>query len=467
VGGGGEVPILDYISPTSSKLNPLVDLQLYCYCDASLTYHADMWVMVDDKRYEYVSWSQQLLEISIPKADLAVSGIRQVRVCDANGESPPQSFTVEAADPLALTSYSPNPIAASYAGGVTVTGTGFDPTTEFYLDGGAFDPSWVVINTSIRATLTAPSAWVAGDHVLTAYSDSLGQNSNELPVTVAAAPVAPTLTALTPNSVTAGSSDASIVIDGTNFDASSVVMLNGETPLTPTAIGATQLTFTLPANWMINPATFQMSVITAAGTSNALPLTVAAAVANPTITSISPDTVPVGSLDTQITVTGTNFDATCGVLLTDIAVASVFVNATTMTATIPAANFQYQGSTMPVKVTKPGATTSNAVNLVVGPAAPTGPVITSTIPAACLVGETPSVSVMGTGFMSSSVVYLDGAQQATTFIDSTLIQFFMPAASTAAADVIDVTVSNDSGATHSSPGSFTVTAAAARGKKKR
>jgi len=349
---------------------------------------------------------------------------------------------------------------------VTVTGEGFTAGSVVKGDGVPKATTFVSA-TSLQFDL--PAADLAVSRTINiAVSNDGGPDSDFKVFNVAGvAPVAPTLTALTPNSVTAGSSDASIVIDGTNFDASSVVMLNGETPLTPTAIGATQLTFTLPANWMINPATFQMSVITAAGTSNALPLTVAAAVANPTITSISPDTVPVGSSDTQITVTGTNFDATCGVSLTDIAVASVFVNATTMTATIPAANFQYEGSTMPIKVTKPGATTSNAVNLVVGPAAPTGPVITSTIPAACLVGETPSVSVMGTGFTSSSVVYLDGAQQATTFIDSTLVQFFIPAASTAAADVIDVTVSNDSGATHSPPVSFTVTAAAARGKKKR
>jgi hypothetical protein len=90
-------PILVSLAPSSSPLSPLQDLELICYGPATNVYHADMWVMMDDVRYEYFSWSQAYLTIKIPKADLAVSGVRQVRVVDATGESLPLPFTVEEA----------------------------------------------------------------------------------------------------------------------------------------------------------------------------------------------------------------------------------------------------------------------------------------------------------------------------------------------------------------------------------
>ena len=456
----GTVPILAYISPTSSKLNPLVDMDLFCYCDASLTYHADMWVMVDDKRYEYVSWSQQLLEITIPKADLAVSGVRQVRVVDAAGESLPQPFTVENAPPFALSSYSPNPIPAGLATGVTVMGSSFDATTEFSLDGGPFDPSWVVINSSTRATLTAPSVWEPGDYMLAAYSGTLGQNSNELPVTVAAAagPTLPPLTSLDPATMPAGSMDWSVRVYGTGFIDGDTAYAD-DVALSTMFMNDTTLSAAMLASMMTAPTTMAITVRRGAETSPPLTFTVGPPLPVPAITSTSPASVVAGSPNTPLTVTGTGFDDQCQIRLNGSGKSTTFVSDTQLTGVI-AASLMTTAGAIAVTVNNPNAGLSNEVTIPVTAASVPAPTITALNPTSAVAG-TPSVNltVTGANYDSTCKIAVDYVDLPTVFVSATELTGTMGTAQLSTAGNKTVNVRRDADQKWSGGASFTVTAA--------
>ncbi|MGC9994047.1 MAG: aryl-sulfate sulfotransferase [Terriglobia bacterium] len=86
----------------------------------------------------------------------------------------------------------------------------------------------------------------------------------------------------------------------------------------------------------------------------------------PAISSISPATIPLGSANTKVTVSGTGFASGSVVELGGTALPTVFWNPTALTATIPAAMLAMPG-TVPVLVTTPGpgGGTSSAVNFTI------------------------------------------------------------------------------------------------------
>ena len=86
----------------------------------------------------------------------------------------------------------------------------------------------------------------------------------------------------------------------------------------------------------------------------------------PTVASVSPATIVVGSADTKVTVTGTGFTPQSVVGVGGVALATLYWNPTVATATIPAAQLANAGN-QPVQVTTPapGGGTSSTVTLTV------------------------------------------------------------------------------------------------------
>ena len=148
---------------------------------------------------------------------------------------------------------------------------------------------------------------------------------------VAAAEAAPTLTSMSPNQGTPGTTVA-VTVTGIGFGATVAVSGTGVTASNVMEISATSLpvTFTIAAKATSGPR--NVTVTTAGGTSNAVPFTVSALPPPeaPTLTSVSPNQGIRGET-IAVTLTGTNFvvGATTVNVSADVTVANVAVTSST------------------------------------------------------------------------------------------------------------------------------------------
>ncbi len=122
----------------------------------------------------------------------------------------------------------------------------------------------------------------------------------------------PTITSLSPGTVTAGGAAFTLVVNGTGFFAGSVVQVNGAARTT-TFVSATQITVAIPATDIATAGTdqitvFNPAVVAAGGTSAPFVLTITAATPPaPTLTHAGPGITAQGAGRVELTLQGTNF----------------------------------------------------------------------------------------------------------------------------------------------------------------
>jgi len=201
------------------------------------------------------------------------------------------------------------------------------------------------------------------------------------------------ITSLSPVSANAGDPGvAQFIVNGNGFTSISKInfTINGTTlPITPTSSTTTQMTAAIPSAALQTPGVAQVSVTDNAQTTAGLPFPVLALL--PTLSSVAPATAPVQSAPStsaQITVTGTNFTPQSIVILNPffngtggkLKLATNFISATSLSATIPASALGPFGSTNDFAVSTPppggGLSTSNLG----GPAPPTFKVLAQAPP---------------------------------------------------------------------------------------
>lgn len=205
----------------------------------------------------------------------------------------------------------------------------------------------------------------------------------------------PTITALSPSSVTVGET---LTITGTGFTPTAVVMLGGQA-VTVTFVSATTLTIVLPAlAYSGNTATVQ----TATGLASSSSFNFTAPL--PTLTSFAPTSRQSGQ---TVVITGTNFTGATQVLFGGVAAASFVVDSPTqITATVGA-----------------GATGAVQVQTLYGSASLAG--FTHVISTPMVLGFTPTLAtagtqvvVTGTNFTGSTAVRVNGASVHSFTVDS-------------------------------------------------
>src|ERR1051326_8138744 len=124
---------------------------------------------------------------------------------------------------------------------------------------------------------------------------------------------APTISSISPNTVTAGSPGLTLNVTGTNFNPASQLQWNGSArPTSP--ISANQLTANISASDLASPGVAQVTVFnpTSGLTSNPQAFTILAvgpppSSAPPTLISVGPAIAAQGSRHLQLTLRGTNF----------------------------------------------------------------------------------------------------------------------------------------------------------------
>jgi beta-glucanase (GH16 family) len=324
------------------------------------------------------------------------------------------SFAVNAAPAPTIGSLSP---ASAIAGGLgftlTVTGTNFVSGDQVLWNSTPLATTFSSA-TQLTASIAASLITSVGTVSVVVQPPS-GANSNALSFAINAAPV-PTIGALSPASAIAGGPGFTLTVTGTNLVAGDQVLWNS-TPLATTSSSSTQLTASIAASLITSVGTASVVVQPPSGAnSNALSFVVNAAPA-PAVNSLSPSSATMGGLGFTLTVNGSNFILGDTVLWSGTSLSTTFVNATQLTAAVPASLIASVG-TFSVGVQPPSGTPSNLLSFIVSSASPTvliGDQTVEAVPDSNSPGgaEAFQSKAFGTGTVSSLVVYVDGASGAT------------------------------------------------------
>lgn len=241
----------------------------------------------------------------------------------------------------------------------------------------------------------------------------------------------PVISSLNPSSVIAGSTQFTLVVNGTGFAPSSVIELNGFARATIfDQFKHNELSTVINPSDIPNPEAISVTVFTPApggGTSAALTLTVTPSTAPvPQITSLSPTSVLAGSTTATITVNGQNFVPSSVATVNGSNRNTTFISAIELEVTLQSADISTTGTVQiailnpPVPGGKPpGGGLSNTMGLnVVNPS----PTVRSLFPATVVAGTASSMlSVSGTGMDASSQVFINGSARPTTASSSTQV----------------------------------------------
>ncbi len=370
--------------------------------------------------------SSATLTAVIPTGDLTTPGSATITVvtpAPGGGTSGSASLLVLNPAP-SVTGLSPSVVTAGGAGfTLTVTGADFLPGSVIQWNG-ATRATTYVSPTTLNATIAAPDLVLAETVAITVVTPAPGGGTSAAASLAVVNPL-PAITALGPVTATIGSGGFVLTVTGTSFVPSSVVQWNGA-PRATTFVSPSIVSATIPATDLTTAGNVSITVASpgpGGGTSAAATLSVLNPV--PTVSSFNPGSVTVASADFTLTVTGSNFLASSVVRWNGADRATAFVSPTTLNAAIPASDLTTAGPVSITVVTSaPGGGASGAASFSVlnpVPAVSSLDPSSATVPAAGF-----TLTVTGTGFVSSSAVRWNGAVRPTTFLGPTTLSATIP-----------------------------------------
>jgi hypothetical protein len=170
------------------------------------------------------------------------------------------------------------------------------------------------------------------------------------------------ISGLSPSSATAGGAAFTLTVNGSGFVSTSTVQWNGSA--VPTSyVSASQLNASISANLIATQNSVSVTVLSSGAlASNAVSFTINPA--GPAISGLSPNSLIAGGPAFQLTVNGSGFVSGSNVQWNGSPVATSYVSATQLTATIPASLIASPGSAT-VTVLNSGTGASNAATFVV------------------------------------------------------------------------------------------------------
>ncbi|HEY3333573.1 MAG TPA: IPT/TIG domain-containing protein [Capsulimonadaceae bacterium] len=341
------------------------------------------------------------------------------------GTSAPASITVYNLTPT-ITDLSPaSVIAGSAAFQLTVTGVSF-VNGAVVSAGGLNIPTTFVNATTLKATVPSTAIEVA-DPVEIAVTNPNPGGGTSVTMALPVNNPAPAISTISPSSVLLGSGGLTLTVNGSGFVSGSIVHL-GSTSLVTTYVSSTKLTADIPAPYTVTAGTTQVAV-TSPGPGGGSTTTLAFTVANPlpTVATIDPTTVLVGSGIAQVTLTGTGFVSGCKVMVGSTAVTTTYVSDTLVRAEVPETLTAVTG-TLAVRVNNPtpgGGTSITSATLVV---ANPLPVATAISPATVTAGASAFLlTVTGTDFVKTSAIVVNGTTLTTTWVSATSLTATVPA----------------------------------------
>jgi hypothetical protein len=236
----------------------------------------------------------------------------------------------------------------------------------------------------------------------------------------------PAIASISPTSFTADAGPAMVTITGSGFMSSSTAEWNQSSRPT-TYVSSTQLQVALTAADVASGGTGQITVLNPApggGVSSGVALTIDNPL--PAISKVTPASALAGSSDTLLDVSGSGFFPSTVIAWNGTALATTFVSATELQATLPAADLT-GSSARQITAQNPapaGGPSAAATFNVSSPA----PVITAISPRIVPPGAAATITITGTGFESNSAVQWNGSARPTTVVSATSLQVGLSAA---------------------------------------
>jgi uncharacterized protein (TIGR03437 family) len=375
---------------------------------------------------------------AIPASALRTAGSASVQVADAKGvgHSLPQPFTISLPVP-AITSL--NPVSATAGAAsflMTVNGTNFVPGGAILWNG---SPLATTMSSATQLIASVPASLVqtVGSASITA-SNSAAAVSNVLTFTINLPP--PTITALSPASVTAGASPFTLTVTGTNCAPGVVVQWNAQ-PLATAFVSGTQVTAFVPSALFEVAGVVPITLVNrngAASNQSLITINPPAAI----LTTLSPNAAAEGVATFTLTVNGTRFVPGAIVLWNGSPLATTFVSPLQLTALVPA-SLSNQVLSAAITVSSPGGAVSNLLTFTIEPL---HPAISALSPASATLGAAAfTLTATGTDFAINCVLRWNGLPLSTTFVSPTQVTAAVPANLVAAAGSAIVSLVNPSG----------------------
>lgn len=260
---------------------------------------------------------------------------------------------------------------------------------------------------------------------------------------------APRIAAVSPTSVSAGSPTFTLTVTGYDFTPSSTVEWDG-VALSAIFNSPNQFSAQVPAGLIQNPGSAQIEVVTPApGGGNTLPLTFTinpVSTPMPKITGTSPESATAGSGGFALNISGSNFVTQSVVNIGNMSLQTTYISTAFLQVSVPAQSVSQAGTLQLTVVNptipSPGGGSSNVYPFQVNNPLPA---ISSISPTSAAAGGTSStVAISGTGFVSNSVILIDGETRTTTFSSATSVSVLLNAADLAVGGVNQVQVRNPS-----------------------
>lgn len=329
------------------------------------------------------------------------------------GTSNALTFQIGVTPPV-LTSISPvtKPVGAATFN-TTLAGSNFQAGAVVRWNG-ATNGINVTSQTATQLVASVPAALLASatTAAITVANVNLGV-SGSLNFTVTN-PV-PTLTSVAPAALYAGA-PLNLTLTGTGYNSQSSVLWNGSTAnVTVNSFTPTSISATIAVAAVSNAGAATIAVTNPApggGTTANINKTVQHPV--PTLTSVSPLSFVIGSPTTNITLTGTGFDAASVARWGATALTTTWNNNTSLSAAVPASLLTAPG-TFAITVVNPAPVGGTSAGINASVTAPP-PVLSAISPVNALAGAgSLAMTCTGSNFSATSVVRFDGLALPTTY----------------------------------------------------
>jgi hypothetical protein len=280
-----------------------------------------------------------MLSAAIPASLIATVGNASVTVTAAGGTSAPLTFTIVPPAPI-ITSLSP---ASAPAGGaqftLIVNGTNFNSNT--YIRWESTWPGTAYISpTQLKTIISASQIATAGTVSIVTYIPGGSGYSAAAFFTIN--PVPPTITSMSPSSVTEGYPGVTIAVTGKAFIPGVTAMWN-TTPLEAVYISPTQLSISVPVSLLTSSGTASITVSTSVGTSAPFAYTIKTAA--PEVNSLSTVFATAGGPAFTLAIGGNYFTSTTVVKWGSLSLATTYISSTELTAAVPASLITTAGTT--------------------------------------------------------------------------------------------------------------------------
>jgi hypothetical protein len=199
------------------------------------------------------------LTASVPANLITVPGGLNIQVANPGGStSGAMAFTVTA--PLIQSLNPSSEITAGSAFTLTVAGSSFVSGSAVYLNHTSVTTSFVSAG-ELLAAVPASLVATAGTLNVTVVNPG-GATSNT--VGFAVTPAVPSITAISPRTVTHGSKAFTVTVSGAYFLSGATAMWNS-TRLTTTVVSVNKLTVAVPASLVVSKGTAQITVVNPGG----------------------------------------------------------------------------------------------------------------------------------------------------------------------------------------------------------